>query len=302
MLFKPHFVLPAVVMSAWLMSGAVVAHEHEAPVSFETTPLSESLYLLQSGKGGNLALSVGEDGLLLVDDDYADISDKTQAAIAEISAEPVKFVVNTHWHFDHAGGNQVLGETGALIVAHDNVRKRLLSGGKIAAFNADIPPADKAALPVMTFADSMTFHWNGATIEVMHPSASGHTDGDAVIYFVEDNVMHTGDIYFAGLYPFIDASSGGSLAGVINSVDKVLARIDGDTRVIPGHGPLSNKRELQAYRGMLASVQAKLLAYKQQNKTVEQVVSAKPTAEFDAEWGHGFLNADTWVSIVYQAL
>jgi len=302
MTFKTHFVFPALLASACFMAGTAAAHEHEAPVSFESTQLSKNLYLLQSGKGGNLALSVGEDGLLLIDDDYADIADKTRAAIAEISAEPVKFVVNTHWHFDHAGGNQLLGEQGAIIVAHDNVRKRLLSGGEIKAFSAQIPPAQKAALPVLTFADSMSFHWNGATIDVVHPGASGHTDGDAVIYFAEDNVVHMGDLYFAGLYPFIDGSSGGSLAGVIASVDKVLARIDADTRIIPGHGPLSNKRELLKYREMLTSVQKKLMQFKQQGKTVEQVVAAKPTAEFDTEWGQGFLNADTWVAIVYQAL
>lgn len=302
MTFKPQMIIPALLASASLMTGSAIAHEHEAPVSFESTQLSKNLYLLQSGKGGNLALSVGDDGLLLIDDDYADISDKTRAAIAEISAEPVKFVVNTHWHFDHAGGNQMLGEQGAVIVAHDNVRKRLLSGGEVKAFGAKIPPAPKAALPVLTFADSMTFHWNGSAIEVVHPGASGHTDGDAVIYFVEDNVVHMGDLYFSGLYPFVDSSSGGSLAGVITSVNKVLARIDGDTRVIPGHGPLSNKSELKTYRDMLVAVQEKLSGFKQQGKTVEQVVAEKPTAEFDAQWGKGFLNADTWVGIVYNAL
>jgi len=302
MTIKTHVVLSALLASACLMAGTVAAHEHEEAITYESTPLSKNLYMLQSGKGGNLALSVGEDGLLLIDDDYAEISEKTRAAIAGISAESVKFVVNTHWHFDHTGGNQMLGEEGAIIVAHDNVRKRLLSGGEIKAFSAQIPPAKKAALPVLTFADSMTFHWNGTRIDVVHPGASGHTDGDAVIYFVEDNVVHMGDLYFAGLYPFIDGSSGGSLAGIITSVDKVLARIDGDTRVIPGHGPLSNKSELQVYRGMLTSVQKKLMQFKQQEKTVEQVVAAKPTAEFDAKWGHGFLNADTWVAIVYQTL
>jgi len=301
MTLKTLFVLPALMASACFFAGAASAHEHEAPISFKNTQLSSNLYMLQ-GKGGNLALSVGDDGLLLIDDDYAEISDITRAAIASISPEPVKFVVNTHWHFDHAGGNQMLGEQGAVIVAHDNVRKRLLSGGEIKAFGAKIPPAKKAALPVLTFADSMTFHWNGASIDVVHPGASGHTDGDAVIYFVEDNVVHMGDLYFSGLYPFIDSSSGGSLAGVIDSVDKVLSRIDGDTRIIPGHGPLSNKSELQTYRAMLSRMQEKLTMFKQQGKTLEEVVAAKPSAEFDAQWGNGFLNADTWVAIVYNAL
>ena len=290
---RPYLSRWAVAASLFSLSTLALAggnHDHDeadhTPVkgpSFSQTKLSDSLYLLQSGKGGNLALSVGEDGLLLIDDDYADISKLTQAAIAKVSDEPVKFVINTHWHFDHAGGNQMLGERGAIIVAHDNVRKRLLSGGEIKAFGAKIPPAQKAALPVLTFAESMTFHWNGETIDVIHPGASGHTDGDAVIYFSNDNVVHMGDLYFAGFYPFIDGSSGGSLSGLIAGVDKVLARIDAKTRVIPGHGPLSNKRELQAYRDMLVGVHKQLVDFKQQNKSVAEVVAAKPTAALDAE-------------------
>lgn len=290
------------IMPSLLFSGAVSAHNHnDKGPQFSQSKLSENLYML-SGKGGNLAVSTGTDGTLLIDDDYLDMADKTRAAIKAISDEPVKFLINTHWHFDHTGGNEMLGDSGTIIVAHDNVRERLLNGGFITAFNMAVEPANKKALPVVTFAQSMSFHWNNDTIDVIHPSSSAHTDGDAVIFFKNDNVLHMGDLYFNNMYPFIDASSGGSMKGVIDSVTMLLEKINDKTRVIPGHGSLSNKSELREYRNMLQTVYEKVLALKTSGKTLEQVVAAKPTAAFDEKWNGGFLKADAWVGIIYSAI
>lgn len=290
------------VASALLLSVTVSAHDHgDKGPNFSQQKLSDNLYML-TGKGGNLALSTGNDGLLLIDDDYLDMADKTRAAIKAISDEPVKFLINTHWHFDHSGGNQMLGESGTIIVAHDNVRQRLLSGGTIKAFNTTIEPAKKPALPVVTFADSVSFHWNGDTIDVVHPSDSAHTDGDAVIFFNNDNVVHMGDLYFNNMYPFIDASSGGSMLGVIESVSALIKKIDANTRVIPGHGALSNQSDLVEYRNMLQAVYNRVEAFKSAGKTLEEVVAEKPTADFDAKWGGGFLKPDVWVGIIYAAI
>lgn len=254
------------------------------------------------GKGGNLALSIGEDGGLLVDDEYADIAKSTKHAIEDLNKGPVKFLINTHWHFDHAGGNEIFGSDGSIIVSHENVRTRLKSGGEIKAFGAKIPPAADHALPKLTFTDSIRFHWNNETIDVIHHNSAGHTDGDAVVYFKNANVVHTGDLYFAGMYPFIDASSGGSMKGYIDAVSNIIAQINEQTRIIPGHGDLSDKKALIEFRDMLAAVYEKVSALKQSGKTVDEIISARPTAAFDEKWNNGFLKADAWVGIIYQAM
>ena len=277
-----------------------MAEQNFSQVSINTTEVAPGIYMLE-GAGGNLGLSTGADGVFVIDDQFAPITDKILQAIASLTEQPVRFVLNTHWHFDHTGGNENLGKVGAIIVAHDNVRKRLLKGQTIEAFKADIPPASPAALPVVTFDQGVTFHWNNETLEVNHP-APAHTDGDAVIYFKNANVVHAGDLYFNGFYPFIDASSGGSMAGMIDGVEAILEQIDGATRVIPGHGPLSNKAELQVFHDMLQTVYTRLKELKDQGMTVEEIVATKPTADYDAEWGDGFLKPDQWVQIVYAAI
>ena len=281
-------------------SAPAGAQQDFSKVEIKTVPVASNVYMLL-GEGGNIGVSIGDDGVFVVDDQYAPLTDRILEAIAELSSEPVRFVINTHWHFDHTGGNENLGKAGASIVAHENVRVRMEKGQMIEAFNADVPPAPKEALPIITFEDAVTFHLNGDTLEVVHP-APAHTDGDAVIYFKNANVVHAGDVYWNGFYPFIDASSGGSTAGVVSAVADMLARIDDDTRVIPGHGPLSNKAELQAYHDMLKSVHKRVKALKDQGKTLEEIVAEKPTADFDAEWGDGFFSPDQWLKIVYPTM
>lgn len=281
-----------------VLAGGVQAAETSQTIS--AIPVADGLYML-TGQGGNMGLSVGADGAFLIDDQFAPLTEEIVASIGKLSAEPVKFLINTHWHYDHTGGNENFGKRSAIIVAHNNVRTRLEAGGVIEAFKKTVPPASPAALPVITFEQAITFHFNGDTIDVSHPSPA-HTDGDAIIYFQKANTVHMGDTYFNGLYPFIDASSGGKMLGVINAVADVLAKIDDKTRVIPGHGKLSNKKELQEYHAMLKAVYTKVAAMKQAGKSAEQVIAAKPSRQFDAQWGKGFLTPDQWVGIIYEAI
>ncbi len=284
-----------------LFAGAIwVGHAQNEAVEFKTTALNDHLFMLQ-GKGGNLGLSVGEDGAFLIDDDYAGLSGKIKAAIAEQTDQPLRFVINTHWHNDHTGGNEALGKSGAIIVAHENVRKRLSSEQFIKAFDMKVSATADAGLPIITFDQAIGFHLNGDEINISHVPPA-HTDGDAMVYFKSSNVLHTGDVYFNGLYPFMDASSGGRMDGMITGCEKALALADGKTKIIPGHGPLSTKAELQAYHDMLVKVRDKVQSLIDDGKTRTQVIAAKPTIEFDKQWGQGFLPPDTWVGIVYDAM
>jgi len=283
-----------------LVATSAFAQQDFSKVQIKTIPVAKGVYMLV-GSGGNIGLSVGQDGAFLIDDQYAPLTDKILKAISAVTDKPVRFLVNTHWHFDHTGGNENIGKGGTIIVAHDNVRKRLAKGQFMKVFNANIPPSPPKALPVITFADSVTFHWNDETLEVVH-ARSAHTDGDAVIYFKSTNVVHVGDLFFNGIYPFIDAESGGSMEGVIAGVEEVLGRIDDNTKVIPGHGPLGNKTDLKAYRDMLATVHESMTKLIKAGKNIDEIIAAKPTADFDAKWGGGFLKPDQWVRIVYAVM
>lgn len=288
-----------IIISCFIATSAF-AQQDFSKIQIETIPVAKGVYIL-AGSGGNIGLSVGQDGVFLIDDQYAPLTDRILKAISAVTDKPVRFLVNTHWHYDHTGGNENIGKGGTIIVAHDNVRKRLAKGQFMKAFNANIPPSPPKALPVITFAVSVTFHWNDETLEVLHPK-SAHTDGDAVIYFKTTNVVHVGDLFFNGIYPFIDAESGGSMEGVIAGVDEVLDRIDENTKVIPGHGPLGNKSDLKAYRDMLVTVHERMIKLIKEGKNIDEIVAAKPTADYDAKWGGGFLNPDRWVQIVYSAM
>lgn len=254
-----------------------------------------------TGRGGNLGVSAGEDGVFLIDDQFAPLTDKILAAIATFSEEPVRFVLNTHWHGDHTGGNENLGKRGAVIVAHENVRKRMSAEQFMETFGRKVPAAPKDALPVVTFAESVTFHLNGDTIKVTHVPPA-HTDGDSVVFFEKANVLHTGDLFFNGRYPFIDLSSGGSIDGVIVAADTAIAMCDDETKIIPGHGDLATKADYQKYREVLATIRDRVKKLIDEGKTQDEVIAAKPTAEWDETWGTGFMRPEVFLSIVYDSL
>lgn len=277
------------------------AAQDVSKVEVETTRVAEGVYTLK-GAGGNVGLVVGADAAFLVDDQYAPMVPKLQAAIRAITDKPLRFVLNTHWHGDHVGGNEALAASGTLVVAHDNVRKRMSSEQFMAAFDRKVPASPAAALPVVTFSDQATFHLGGHTVHATHiPSA--HTDGDAVVHLSEVDVMHTGDLVFYGLYPVVDYSNGGSLGGMAAAAEKLLAMTDEDTRFIPGHGPaVIGRAEITEFMVMMRTVHERLSKLIAEGKTLEEVQAAKPTAEFDAKWGQGFLPAARWIEINYRGM
>jgi len=285
-----------------LLGGAAGASAQQdfSKVEVTSEKLAEGVYMLK-GAGDNIGLSVGADAAFLIDDQYAPLTPKIKAAVAALTPKPVKFVLNTHWHGDHSGGNKDFGESGTLIVAHENVRKRMSTEQFIEAFGMKTPPSEPVALPVVTFADSVTFHLNGDEIQAFHV-APAHTDGDSVVQFRKANVLHGGDTFFNGMYPFIDLSSGGSVAGMIAAADRMLALANDATKIIPGHGPLATKADLKAYRDMLSTARDRVAALVKEGKPLEQVTAAKPLADLDAKWGQGFLKADPFVSILYKDL
>ncbi|HEX5128405.1 MAG TPA: MBL fold metallo-hydrolase [Usitatibacter sp.] len=276
------------------------AQQDFSKVEIKTTKLTGSTYML-TGAGGNIGLSVGEDAVFVIDDQFAPLTPKITAAIAAITPKPVKFVLNTHWHFDHTGGNENLGKAGAIIVAHDNVRKRMSTEQVIEFINMRTKPDPKVALPVLTFSADMSFHLNGEELRAIHmPNA--HTDGDAVVHFTGSDVIHMGDIYFNGFYPFIDFESGGSPDGIVAACDKVLKIVTDKTRIIPGHGPLSNAAELKAYRDMVATVSGRVKALVSQGKTLDDIKAAKVSADYDEKWGKGFIKPERFAEMLARAL
>ncbi len=269
-------------------------------VQLRTEALAGSVHAI-FGRGGNIGVSAGEDGVFLIDDQFAPLSDKIKAEVAALGAGEVRFIVNTHWHFDHTGGNEVFGGDGALIVAHHNVRERMSVDQFIEAFDREVPASPKIALPVVTFDDGVTFHLNGDDIRVVHvPHA--HTDGDAIVYFSAANVIHAGDTVWTSGYPFIDVGSGGSVDGVIAAADLLLELSDGDTQIIPGHGGLTDRAGLTEYRDMLATVAAAVRRLIDEGKSLEEIQAAKPTAPFDEKWGNGSFTPERWVALIYQDL
>lgn len=289
---------PAALSLALLAPALALAQEAQP---LQVTDLGQGLAMLQ-GAGGNLLVSAGADGTFLVDDQYGYQSAEILKALEGLGGgKPLRFVVNTHWHGDHTGGNQAMAEHGAVIVAHENVRRRMATDQFLAAFQRAVPASPPEALPVVTFTDQVTFHWNGHTVRVQHLDPA-HTDGDSAVHFVEADVLHTGDTFFHGFYPFMDASSGGRLDGMIAAAERLLSLADGDTRIVPGHGGLATRADLQAYRDMLAGVREVMAPLVAAGQSVDEVVAAKPTAPWDPQWGGGFLKPDAWVRIVYAAM
>ena len=279
---------------------ALAQQQDFSKVEVKAEKVAEGVYML-TGSGGNLGLSVGKSGTYLIDDQYAPLSDKILAAIKAITPDPVRFVVNTHWHGDHTGGNENMGKAGALLVAHENVRRRMSSEQFIALFGNKIPPSPEDALPVVTFTDAITFHWNGDEIRVYHVPPA-HTDTDSIVHFVKADVVHTGDVFFNGSYPFIDTSSGGRIDGVIEAAERVLAGTGPATRFIPGHGKVGSRADLQAYRDMLKVVRDRVAKLKAEGKSRDEAIAAKPTADLDPKWAGAFVKGDTFTGIAYDSL
>jgi glyoxylase-like metal-dependent hydrolase (beta-lactamase superfamily II) len=288
--------LIAAIALALSFSAAAQAPNYDA-VQIKVIKVAQSVYVLE-GQGGNIGVSVGDDGVLLIDDQFAPLTAKHLEAIKTITDKPVRFLINTHYHWDHVGGNENLGKAGVLIVAHDNVYKRMNGRQVVHILKQDIPPYPKAALPVITFNDRVTYHINGDEVTAYKVPRS-HTDGDSFIRFRNANVVHTGDVFASGRYPFIDVENGvGSVKGIVKAMDEFIPTLDDFTKVIPGHGPVSTKREVIAYRNMINTVATRVEKMVKQGKTLAQVVAAKPLKEFDAEWGK-FRKTDAFVEMVY---
>jgi len=261
-----------------LVSQAYTQDENE----FTIQRLSDTVSVL-FGEGGNIGVFAGPDGVFIIDDQYEGDGEKIAKAVASISDQPIDYVLNTHWHFDHAGSNDYFGHAGSVIIAHDNVRKRLESGGYISSVDVDVSPAPAEALPVITFNDTMSLHLNGEEVHLLHVT-SAHTDGDGIIWFRDSNIIHMGDTFLSGIYPSIDVDSGGSIDGSITTVDTVLTFINDETKIIPGHGPVTNKAELKAWRDMFVVLRDRVADMKSGGMSLEEVIAADPTMGFDDRW------------------
>jgi len=280
-----------------LLAVPAQAQRNFDDVEITTEVIADGVAVL-FGAGGNIGVSYGEDATILIDDQFAPLSAKIEAAVAELGATPVKYVVNTHWHFDHTGGNEHFGGTGATIFAHDNVRVRMAAGGMAAGNRSE--PAPKAALPVVTYGQGLRFHLNGDTIDLAYVGG-GHTDGDSVVMWDKQNVVHMGDLYFKiPGFPFVDVNSGGNVFNLHATLTTVIDMINDDTKVIPGHGPMSNKAELVAYRDMIGSAIERMEALHAEGKTLEEALATRPLDDFNR--GEGFISADGFATAVWYSI
>ncbi len=272
----------------------------QADVKVSSIPVTSQITML-AAKGGNVGVFIGDDGTFVIDDQFAPLSEKLMAAITTLGGDSPRFLLNTHFHGDHTGGNENFGEMGALIVSHNNARERLVEGTEIKAFGMKTPPAADKALPVVTYMNEMFFYLNKDTVRIVH-TPNAHTDGDSFVHFEKANVVHAGDIFFNGFYPFIDAEHGGSLKGTIAAVDAILAVTDASSKIIPGHGPLADKAQLEAYRRMLETAYTNLLTLKNDGLTTGEAKLRKPLEALDAKWSGGIFTSDRWIEIVYSAV
>jgi len=273
-----------------------LAQRDWSQVEIKATKVAGTVYMLE-GAGGNIGITVGDDGVVLIDDQFAPLAPKIKAAIEAISDKPIRFVMNTHWHGDHTGGNEFFGEI-APIVSHDNVRIRLAGGMDSPA--RTVAPAPPEALPILTFNDRLTIHLNGEEVRAIHlPHA--HTDGDAVVWFTESNVLHMGDVLFSGLFPYIDIDSGGSVDGVLSGFDKVIATVPADVKIIPGHGPLSTIDDIRNAKAMILDCREIVRAALAEGKTAEQMKEDRILGKYDS-WSWGFINADRWIDTLVRDL
>lgn len=278
------------------------AAEQSAPQEIQITvqQIGEGMFMLQ-GHGGNILVSIGDEGLLMIDSDYSDVTPTLLKAIQSFSNKPIKFLINTHWHGDHTGGNTQIGASGASIIAHENARARMAQGGTLEVLGMTFPPTASPGLPTITFKQDLMMHHHDEDISLMHLGAA-HTDGDIIVIFPRANIIHMGDLFFNGFYPFIDVSSGGDFDGMIASAEAVLALADEQTKIIPGHGPLASRAELAAYVDMLKSVRSVLSPLVAEGKTAQDIVALDPLESYNPEWGDGLIPAAQWLPIAVSAI
>ena len=286
-----------------LTAPVALAAQEMADVEIQTQQVRDGVYMLV-GEGGNIGLSVGEDGVFVIDDQFAPLTERILEAIAAITAEPVRFVFNTHWHGDHTGGNENMGEAGALLVAHANVRRRMSVDQVLERIGRDpstTPASPESALPVVTFTEDVSFHINGDRLHAFHV-ANAHTDGDAIVHFERANVVHMGDTFFQGRFPFIDTSSGGSIDGLIAAVGEALAVMDPDTRVIPGHGSLSGREDLRAYRDALVAMRSSIAGLVAEGMSLEEIQEARPIQAQAQAWEQDRATEDAFVATLHHGI
>jgi len=288
----------ALLLSIVAFASAAQAQQDMSKVEIKAEQLAPGVAVL-FGAGGNIGVSYGEDGTVLIDDQFAPLTGKIQTAIAGLGASPVKFLINTHWHGDHTGGNENFGKAGAVIMAHDNVRVRMASDQKTGF--GEIKASPKAALPVITYAEGLKLHLNGEEVRVVSVPPA-HTDGDSIVHWTKSNVIHMGDLYFNKVtFPFVDRGSGGDVRGVIIAADKALAMADDATKIIPGHGPVATKADLKAYRDMVSEIVSRVEKAAKEGKTLAEVKAMKPADGFGVAT-NGFITANRFVETVYATV
>jgi len=298
------FLTSAAALFLFTLAAAQEKEPDWSKVQIKVTKVSGNIYMLE-GQGGNIAASVGEDGIVIVDDEFAPLAEKIQSALKDlkITDKPVRFVINTHYHGDHSGGNPPFANSGSTIIAQDNVRKRLASGGTAGnggSLKMENKPTEKAALPIITFEHDVTVHLNGEDIRALHFPA-GHTDGDSIIYFPKNDVVHMGDDFVRYGFPFIDVASGGSIQGMADGVEKAVAQLPPDVKVIPGHGALSNLDDVRAYVQMLKDTTAAVQKAMAAHKSIDEMIKEKILAPW-AKWSNDFVSQDVFIETIVNSL
>ena len=290
----------SLLLVALLFASINSLSAQEKAVEFTTIQLSDTVYMLM-GRGGNVGISTGEDGLFIIDDQVEPVTAGLVKAIRKISNKPIRFVINTHYHADHTGGNEAIGSTGSVIIAHENIRKRMTTEQVSIFLNKTTAPYAKIALPVVTFNDQMSLHLNGETMTAYYV-ANGHTDGDSIMHFPLSNVIHMGDMYFNGMYPYVDLDAGGSMQGLITAADLALSMADDSTRIIPGHGPLAMTEDLKNYRDYLIKASTNVQELIDKDMNLKQIIAAKPTSEWDESLGKVWISPAQFVTFIYNSL
>jgi glyoxylase-like metal-dependent hydrolase (beta-lactamase superfamily II) len=287
------------VILLFIYSAISQAQDFDA-VQIETVHVADNIYMLK-GSGGNIGVIVGDDGVLIVDNQFAPLAPKIKAAIAEISDKPVKYVINTHWHGDHMGGNEVFGADGSIIIAHNNVRARMSTGQFMEHQQREVPASPQVAWPIVTFSDEITYYFDDEEI-LVHHSPPAHTDGDAVIYFKKANVIHMGDAFVRYGYPFVDISSGGSVSGLVANLDDVIAMTNHNSIVIPGHGELSTRQDMIEFRDILKDIVNGVQKGIDDGQSLADIQSSDIASKYDQDWGAGVIKGKDFVMFVYESL